>query len=85
MCAKLLQLCLILCDPMDCSLPGSSVHEILQARILEQVAMPSYRGASQTRDQTRASCLLYWQVGSLPLAPPGKPAETRQSQANWDS
>ena len=39
--AKLLQLCLTLCDPMDCSLPGSSVHGILQARILEWVAMPS--------------------------------------------
>ena len=40
MCAKLLQLCLTLCDPMDCSLPGFSVHGISQARILEWVAMP---------------------------------------------
>ena len=40
MCAKLLQLSPTLCDPMDCSLPGSSVHGILQARILEWVAMP---------------------------------------------
>ena len=40
------QLCLTLCDPMDCSLPGSSVHGILQARILEWVAMPSSRGSS---------------------------------------
>ena len=38
--AKLLQLCLTLCDPMDCSLSGSSVHGILQARILEWVAIP---------------------------------------------
>ena len=45
-CAKLLQSCLILCDPMDCSPPGSSVHGILQARILEWVAMPSSRGSS---------------------------------------
>ena len=37
---------LTLCDPMDCSLPGSSVHGILQARILERVAMPSSRGPS---------------------------------------
>ena len=37
-------------DPMDCSLPGSSVHEILQARTLEWVAMPSSRGSSQPRD-----------------------------------
>ena len=39
-CAKLLQLCLTLCNPMDCNIPGSSVPEILQARILEWVAMP---------------------------------------------
>ena len=50
--AKLLQLCLTLCDPMDCSLLGSSVHGILQARILEWVAMPTSRGPSQPRDQT---------------------------------
>ena len=37
------QLCPALCDPMDCSPPGSSIHEILQARILEWVAMPSSR------------------------------------------
>ena len=43
-CAKLLQLCLTLCDPMDCSPPGSSVHGIFQARILEWVAIPSSRG-----------------------------------------
>ena len=42
-CAKLLQSCLTLCDPMDCSLPGSSVHWILQARILQWVAMPFSR------------------------------------------
>ena len=41
MLGKLLQSCLILCDPMDRSLPGSSVHGILQARILEWVALPS--------------------------------------------
>ena len=49
-CAKLLQLCSTLCDPMDCSPPGSSVHGILQARMLEWVAMPSSRGSSQPRD-----------------------------------
>ena len=42
--AKLLQSCLTLGDPMDCSLPGFSVHEILQARILEWVAMLSLQG-----------------------------------------
>ena len=43
-CAKSLELCPTLCNPMDCSLPGSSVHRILQARILEWVAMLSSRG-----------------------------------------
>ena len=43
------------CDPMDCSLPSSSVHEILQARILVWVAMPSSRGSSQPRDRTQGS------------------------------
>ena len=40
------QLCPTLCNPMDCSLPGSSVHGILQARILERVAIPFSRGSS---------------------------------------
>ena len=71
--AKLLQSCPALCDPMDCSLPGSSVHGILQARILEWVALPSSRGSSQPRDLTCVSCLLHWQAGPLPLTPPGKP------------
>ena len=43
-------------DSMNCSPPGSSVHGILQARILEWVAMPSSRGSSQPRDWTRVSC-----------------------------
>ena len=50
------QLCPILCNPTDCSPPGSSVHGILQARILEWVAISSSRGSSQPRDQTRVSC-----------------------------
>ena len=49
------QLCLILCNPMDCSPPGSSVHGILQARILEWIAIPSSRGSSQPSDQTHIS------------------------------
>ena len=44
------QSCLTLCNPMDCSAPGSSVHGILQARILELDAMPSFRGSSRPRD-----------------------------------
>ena len=49
------QLCLTLCDPMDCSLLDSSVHGILQERILEWVAIPFSRGSSQPRDRTWAS------------------------------
>ena len=49
------QLCPTLCDPMDGSPPGSSVHWILQARLLEWVAIPSSRGSSQPRDQTQFS------------------------------
>ena len=45
-----LQSGLTLCNPMNCSLPGSSVHWILQARMLEWVAMPSSRGSSRLRD-----------------------------------
>ena len=45
------QLCLTLCDPMDCSPPGSSIHGTFQARILEWAAIPFSRGSSQTRDQ----------------------------------
>ena len=70
-CAQSLQSCLTLCDPVDCSPQGSSVHGILQARTLEGIAMPSSRGSSRLRDQALL-CLLHWQVGSLPLAPPGK-------------
>ena len=50
--AKSLQLCPALCDSMDCSPPGSSVHGILQAGILERVAIPFSRGSSQSRDLT---------------------------------
>ena len=68
--AKSLQSCLTLYDPMDCSLPGSSLLGILQARILEWVAMPFSGGSSRSRDRT---CVSYhplrWQVCSLPLVP----------------
>ena len=48
--SEVAQLCLTLCDPMDCSLPGSSIHGIFQARILEWVAISFSRGSSQPRD-----------------------------------
>ena len=51
-CVLVAQLCLILCDPMDCSPPGSSIHGISQARILEWVAVAFTRGSSWSRDQT---------------------------------
>ena len=54
-CAKSLQLCPTLCDPVDCSLPGSSVHGILQAKIWEWVAIPSCRGSYWPMDQTHVS------------------------------
>ena len=50
------QSCLTLCDPMDCSPPGSFVHEIFQARILECVVISISRGFSQSTDWTRVSC-----------------------------
>ena len=64
--------------PMDCSPPGSSVHGILKARILEWVATSYFRGSSQPRYQIHRwnphlLCLLHRQVDSLPLAPPEKP------------
>ena len=49
------QSCPTLCDPTDCSPPGSSVRGILQARILEWVAMPSSRASFQPRNQTQVS------------------------------
>ena len=61
---------LTLCDPMGCSPPGSSVHGILQARILEWVAIPFSRGSSKLRDQTWSTVL---QVHPLLSEPPGKP------------
>ena len=48
-------LCLTLCNPMDCNPPGSSVHEILQSRILEWVAICFSRGSFWPRDQTQVS------------------------------
>ena len=66
-----------LCDPMDCSLPGSSVHGIFQARLLEWVAMPSSRGSSRARDSTHVFCVsciaggfvTLWDIGGVPILP----------------
>ena len=51
------QLCPTLCDPVDCSQTGSSVHGILKARILEWVEISFSRGSSQPKDQTHVSCI----------------------------
>ena len=59
-CCSASELCLIPCNSMDGSLPGSSVHGILQARILEQVAVSISRGSSQLRDRTQVSCTGQW-------------------------
>ena len=53
--SEVTQSCPTLCDPKDCSLPGSSIYGIFQARILEWVAISFSRGSSQPRDWTRVS------------------------------
>ena len=68
------QSCPTLCDPIDCSPPGSSVHGILQARILEGVATPSSRGSSRPRDPALVSCISrFGRCFLVALALPGKP------------
>ena len=72
-CADLLQLSPTLCDFLDCSLAGSSVHGILQERTLEWVMVPFSMGSSPLRDWTYLSLsLLSWQMGSLPVVTAGK-------------
>ena len=61
------QSCPALWDPMDCSLPGSSIHGISQARILEWVAISSSRVCSWLKDKTYLLHLLHWWADSLPL------------------
>ena len=73
------QSCLTLCDPMDRSLPGSSVPGILQARILKWVAVSFFRGSSQPRDRTQVLTL---QADSLLSKPPGKPHYSSGSLQN---
>ena len=63
------QSCLTLCNPIDCTPPVSSVHGILEARILEWVAMPSSRGLPNPGIKPRSPTL---QADLLPSEPPGK-------------
>ena len=77
------QLYLPLCHPMDCSLPGSSIHGIFQARVLECVAISFSRGSSQPRDQTQVSCIAgrcftVWVTSeNLPVKPSSPPFSLR--------
>ena len=81
LCATLLQSCPALRNCMGRSLPGSSVHGIFQARLLEWVVMPSSRGCSLLRDQTRfayVSC-----IGRWILYQGGIKGATREAQKHW--
>ena len=69
MCVLVTQLHLTLCDPMDCSLPDSSVHEILQAQILERVAIAFSRDLPNPGIESGSPTL---QADSLPSEPQGK-------------
>ena len=82
MCAQYFPSCLTLCSPMSCSPSGSSVHGILQARMLEWVAMPSSRGSSQTRELTWISCIA---GGFFTPELPGKPGNFTGITSNLES
>ncbi|KAB0364507.1 hypothetical protein FD754_008663 [Muntiacus muntjak] len=68
-----------LCDPVDCSPPGSSVHGIPQARLLQWVAVPSSRGSSQSRDQTHTSCI----TGGFFTAEAGQTSAAESGPKEW--
>ena len=73
--AKLLQSCLTLCNPMDCSPPDPLFMGFSGQEYWSGLTFPHSRGSSQPRDQICVFCLLcvlHWQVSSLPLVPPGK-------------
>ena len=82
------QSCPTLCDPMGCSLPGSSVHGILQARILEWVAIPFSRASSQPGDQTWVSHIAgrfftVWTTREAQIQSPETKSYLRRSQWLW--
>ena len=74
--AQVLQSCLTLCGPMDCSPPGSPVRGVLQATVLERVAMPSSSGSSLPRDQSCVSCVSCIAGGFFTLRHWGRPRWT---------
>ena len=71
--AKLLQLCPVLCNPMDCSLPGSSVHGFPRQEYWSELSDSPPEDLLDSGVELASVYLLHWQVGSLPLVPPGKP------------
>ena len=73
LCAQSPQSCLTLCDRMDYRPPDSSVHVLLQERILGWVAMPSSRGSSRPRIEPMSPVSPEFQVDSLPLSLYGSP------------
>ena len=77
-CVQMLQSCSTLCDPMDHSSLGSSVHGVLQARILKWVAMPSSRGSSWRWDWTGVSCISCIAGRFFTREPAGKPRNDPQ-------
>ena len=75
-----------LCDSVDCSPPGSSVHWIFLEQILEWVAIPSSRGSSQPRDWTQVSCISCMAGRYFTAEPPGKPLRKQaENQMNLDN
>ena len=77
--SEVAQLCPTLCDPMDCSLPGSSIHRIFQARILEWIAISFSRGSSRPMNRTQVSCLAgrYFTIWATRKSPLSKPCALR--------
>ena len=83
-CVLSLQSCPTLCYRTDCSPPDFSVRGILQATILEWVAMAFSRGSSRPRDQTGVSFIyMHWQAGSLPLVPAGRSNPAAFPLVHW--
>ena len=90
-CVLIVQSCLTLCNPMHCSPPGFSVHDILQARILEWVAISFSRGSSQPRDWTQVSCIgggffTMWATREAPhvIIHSSKPIECTAARLNYN-
>ena len=80
--SEVAQSCLTLCDPMDCSLPGPSIHGILQARILQWVAISFSRGSSYPGIEPRSPSL---QADALTSEPPGKPKSRGLDCPYWSN